>query len=128
MAPVIHLDTHVVAWLYDGGAAGLSDGAAEALAGAHDVHCSPMVRLELTYLHEIGRLSVPALEVCDALAGAIGLRFSDAPFFAVVREAERQTWTRDPFDRVIVAQAVLDSAPLLTKDETIHRAYDAAIW
>lgn len=128
MASLIHLDTHVVAWLYDGGAASLSDRAAEELAAAHEVHCSPMVRLELSYLHEIGRLSVPALEVCDALTGAIGLRFSDAPFFAVVREAERQTWTRDPFDRLIVAQAVFDGAPLLTRDETIHQAYDAAVW
>jgi PIN domain nuclease of toxin-antitoxin system len=118
----------VIAWLYADGAAALSRRAAAELDGAAEVHCSPMARLELQYLREIGRFRDAPVEVFDALAASIGLRVSDAPFFAVTREAERQTWTRDPFDRVIVAQARLEGALLLTKDATIQAAYDRAVW
>lgn len=128
MASLIHLDTHVVVWLYADGAAGLSERAAAELSDADEVQCSPMARLELQYLREIGRLRDSAVEIFDALMASIGLRLSDAPFFAVTREAERQTWTRDPFDRIIVAQAVLDGATLLTKDATIQAAYARAVW
>ena len=37
-------------------------------------------------------------------------------------------WTRDPFDRLITAQAALDDSPLLTKDDTIHTYYPEAVW
>ena len=128
MASLIHLDTHVLAWLYAEGAAGLSERAAAELAEAGEVECSPMARLELQHLREIGRLRASPVEIFDALTASVGLRLSDAPFFAVTREAERQTWTRDPFDRLIVAQAVLDGATLLTKDATIQAAYARAVW
>jgi PIN domain nuclease of toxin-antitoxin system len=39
-----------------------------------------------------------------------------------------QTWTRDPFDRIIVAQARLRGAPLLTKDRTIQTHHAEAFW
>ena len=54
---MIHLDTHVVVWLYTGEIERLSDAAVEALE-AEELIVSPMVQLELTFLHEIGRLSV----------------------------------------------------------------------
>jgi PIN domain nuclease of toxin-antitoxin system len=128
VAALIHLDTHAVAWLYADGAAALSRRAAAELDRAGEVLCSPMARVELQYLREIGRFRDSPAEVFDALAASIGLRICDAPFFAVTREAERQTWTRDPFDRVIVAQAILDGATLLTKDATIQAAYERAVW
>ena len=37
-------------------------------------------------------------------------------------------WTRDPFDRIITAQAELCGAKLLTKDRTIHNYYVNAAW
>jgi PIN domain nuclease of toxin-antitoxin system len=37
-------------------------------------------------------------------------------------------WTRDPFDRIIVAHADVVSAPLLTKDQAIRRNYRRAFW
>ncbi len=38
------------------------------------------------------------------------------------------TWTRDPFDRWIVATAKLHRSPLITKDEKIQHHYADAIW
>ena len=86
------------------------------------------MRLEAQNLFELGQLTRPAAEVFDALAAVIGLRMSDVPFFAVAREAEQQTWTRDPFDRLIVTQASLEGAGLVTKDAAMHAAYARAIW
>jgi PIN domain nuclease of toxin-antitoxin system len=128
MARMIYLDTHVVAWLYGIGPSSLSEPAVEAIETAEQLRCSPMVRLELQYLLEIGRTTVPAVEVLDALNAATGLVLCDAPFPAVVREAEGYAWTRDPFDRLIVAHAAVFEAPLVTKDELLHRHYPRAVW
>ena len=43
-------------------------------------------------------------------------------------ESVKETWTPDPFDRLIVAQARLLDASLITKDELIHKHYKKAIW
>jgi PIN domain nuclease of toxin-antitoxin system len=128
MAGLIYLDTHVVAWLYGLGASALSETAAAEIEDAAEVRVSPMVRLELQYLHETGRTTEPALPVLDALQTMIGLSVCDAPFPAVIREAERHGWTRDPFDRIIVAQAALAEAGLVTRDRELHRHYPASVW
>jgi PIN domain nuclease of toxin-antitoxin system len=87
-----------------------------------------MLVLELQLLHEIGRVSVPAQEVITGLVGRIGLRISEAPFGRVVAIAQSLSWTRDPFDRLIVAQAMAENAPLLTKDRLIRQRYKKALW
>jgi PIN domain nuclease of toxin-antitoxin system len=79
-------------------------------------------------LFEIGRVRAPAVHVFDELAATLGLRLCDAPLPAIVVEAERYTFTRDPFDRLIVAQAALHDAPLVTRDEGIRAAYPRARW
>ena len=40
----------------------------------------------------------------------------------------QQDWTRDTFDRLIVAQAKTRDASLLTKDRTILEHYPHAVW
>lgn len=95
---------------------------------ADELRISPMARLELQYLYEVQRIGVSAAPIIDELASLIGLRICDAPFAGVVKLAERQDWTRDPFDRLIVAQASLREAPLITKDEAIRGHYNAAVW
>lgn len=39
-----------------------------------------------------------------------------------IAEAMRISWTRDPFDRIITATAMIHQAPLLIKDEMIKQA------
>jgi PIN domain nuclease of toxin-antitoxin system len=126
---VTYLDTHVVFWLYAGGSgAPLTDRARAAIVDSADLRISPMVRLELQYLHELGRTGAPAAAIVDELAAVLGLRVCETPFPAVVAAAARWNWTRDPFDRLIVAQASLNGAPLVTKDRRIHERYAEAIW
>ena len=128
MAPLIYLDTHVVAWLYAQGGSAVPQRAARLIEESGDIRISPMVRLELRYLFETGRVGEPPLPVLDLLGSALGLTVCTAPFPAVAREAETQDWTRDPFDRLIVAQASLFDARLVTKDATVHEHYRHAVW
>jgi len=124
---VIYLDTHVAAWIY----AGLLERIpqrARALMNESDLLISPMVALELQYLFETGRVTEPAEAVLKALRREVGLMLCEAPFAKVVAEALLHPWTRDPFDRVIVAQAAQAGAVLITKDHSIHQRYHQALW
>lgn len=124
---MIYLDTHVVVWLY-AGRIDLIPGAARALINGNDLLISPLVGLELQYLYESGKTLEPAGPVLGALAREVGLRRCDLPFADVVDAALQEAWTREPFDRVVVAQARLRGAPLLTKDREIQGHYDEALW
>ena len=46
----------------------------------------------------------------------------------IVRAAQAVSWTSDPFDRLIVGDAVASSARLLTKDERIRAQCELATW
>lgn len=127
MAPLIYLDTHVAAWLY-GGRTDLLPQGVQALLEEHDLLISPAVLLELQYLYEIRRTAAPGQEVVDTLQRDLGLTICDLPFREVARVALTQSWTRDPFDRLIVSQAILRGLPLLTKDRPIHENFSEALW
>ncbi len=124
---VIQLDTHVVVWLYAGDVNRLSPTAVK-LIELHDLQFAPMVELEIQYLFEIKRTTLPAHDVMRDLRRRIGLRPVDVPFADVVMEAVQMNWTRDPFDRLIAATAVATDTPLLTADETILKNLDLATW
>jgi PIN domain nuclease of toxin-antitoxin system len=124
----IYLDTHVVVWLAEGLVEKLSPAASAAIESS-EVEISPMVLVELQYLFEIKRIVKAPLALIDQLQTMIGLRISEHPFAAVARSALFETWTRDPFDRMIVAQARSDGyLGLITSDEKIQGNYSKAIW
>jgi PIN domain nuclease of toxin-antitoxin system len=79
-------------------------------------------------LHEIGRIKHSASAVVDTLATDLGLRVCDLPFRTVVEYALKENWGRDPFDRLIVANAKAAEAPLITKDARIRRHYSRVVW
>ena len=122
-----YLDTHVVAWLYAGMVQRFPERAQEALEN-EDLAVSPMVVVELEYLFEIDRMTAPATEILEHLGELIALRVCDASFHRVMLESLGQSWTRDPFDRVIVGHARSQGAALLTKDNTIRASYPPAFW
>lgn len=106
----------------------MSPAALTSLRESDDIRISPMVRLELQSLFEIGRVTAPAAKVVDELRTTLGLTVCDASFAAVAHLAEDPTWTRDPFDRLIVAHAALHEAPLVTKDGALHQRYSGCVW
>jgi len=127
MDRVIRLDTHVVAWLYAGLVEQLSYTAGELIERC-DLIVAPVVELELTFLHEIGRLSVSGSEILGDLAPRLGVKMSQTPWDAVVRSAADLAWTRDPFDRLIVGEAMAAGSRLLTRDTRLREKIDLAVW
>lgn len=126
---MIHLDTHVVVWLYYGRVELLSPTAQALLReGAPRPVISPMVRLELAFLHEMGRLPDPAPRVLEALRGDIDLGPAESAFERVAAIAAGLSWTRDPFDRMIAAHALADDVWLLTRDRAMRDHCRVARW
>ncbi len=122
-----YLDTHIVVWLYAGLVKKLSE-RVRAHIEAHDLSISPSVKLELQYLHEIGRLKVKPDLIVKSLNNSIGLKVVSIDSAKVVDKAVTLNWTRDVFDRIITAEAKSQDAFLLTKDENILTHYKKAIW
>ncbi len=125
---MIYLDTHVVLWLYALRGVGLSRRACQLIEESVTVLISPMVLLELVYFYEIDRLKVESDQIYRYLQQKIRLKVCTKPFFDVIQLASKQSWTRDPFDRIITAQAAIDHKTLVTKDITIRQHYSKAIW
>lgn len=127
MTPLFHLDTHILAWLFADTDRAWPPRVRELLDGAI-LRYSPMAELELGYLHEIGRVRVPPARLLSTLEPVFALKPADEAFVDIARIALTLTWTRDPFDRLIVAQAIAAGAGLITCDKTIRENFAGAIW
>jgi PIN domain nuclease of toxin-antitoxin system len=121
------LDTHAVVWIVGGLSEKLGT-EARALIDHARLLISPAVRLELQFLYEVGRVSAPADEAVRVLEHALDVRIADEPFDRVVSVALSESWTRDPFDRLIVAHARLLGATLVTRDRRMAAAYADTRW
>jgi len=121
------LDTHAVVWLYAGELKRFPAVSKRRLSKG-ELLISPAVLLEIQLLFEIGRLKVQGSEMIDDLEKRISLRVCAQAFLAVASQALENSWTRDPFDRLIVAQSQLKRATLITKDTTIHSHFRLAMW
>jgi len=73
-------------------------------------------------------VSVPAQTIVDELAPSLELAFTDPPSALVCEVATELGWTRDPFDRLISAQAIATRTTLVTKDRTIRQHVSLAWW
>jgi len=90
---------------------------------------SPMVILELQYMFEIGRSLRTARDVQQKLNSDLGVSVCDISFQAIIHAALDEHWTRDPFDRVIVANAKVNNfSYLITADRLIQQNYPRASW
>lgn len=121
------LDTHVVVWLYAGQVERFPKKARQRLE-QDALTISPIVLLEIEYLYELRRLSAGPALIAKELEKILGLTIAQDGFESVVLGAIGHRWTRDPFDRIIVGQAQINTAPLITKDRSIHSHYKAASW
>ncbi|MDO8414417.1 MAG: PIN domain-containing protein [Gallionellaceae bacterium] len=124
---LVHLDTHIICWLYEGRTELLTPPALRAIESGL-LQISPVVQIELTYLHEIGRISRDGSYVLDALDKDIGLSVADVSLAQVIKIASTLSWARDPFDRMIVAHAMIANAALVSKDRLIRKHCDRAVW
>lgn len=123
---MIHLDTHVALWTHARRAHQISV-TARRLIERGPSQVSPMVVLEMEILHEQGRLRPTPDAVLVDLGERLGLTVSEAPLQAIVLAARRFGWTRDPFDRLIVANAIAEGVRLVTADKTILLNFKDAV-
>ena len=124
---MIYLDTHIVVWLYAGLMQAFNQ-SIKTMLNEHEIWISPIVRLELQYLHEIGRVTQPSQVIVADLADRIGLQVCGKEFNAIISRAFQVTWTGDPFDRVIVANAALNDNILISKDRNMQENYHHTRW
>lgn len=122
-----HLDTHVVVWLFSH-KHGRIPASVRRRIDRERPAVSPIVEVELGFLYEVGTMRSSPSEVLDDLRASLELVVSDAPFAAVARAAVDLIWTREPFDRLIAAQSLVDRVTLITADETILANVPSAVW
>lgn len=118
------LDTHVVlSWMGHGRE--LGELARRELEDATSVvYVSAVVAWEIALKRGIGKLHAP-VDIVERLltAGGVSLPISIEHASAV----EQLPWHhRDPFDRLLIAQATIEGATLVTGDEAL-RQYDVPI-
>lgn len=118
----VMLDTHIAVALFQGKTGGLSRAALRAI-DQEPLSYSPAVLLELELLHEIGRLRLGATAIACHLAESLDIHCAGERFVEVAKMALPLAFTRDPFDRLIVAHAELVGADLITLDDVIREHY-----
>lgn len=79
-------------------------------------------------LHELGRIRAPVTDVWEILSEDHGILEASGDLREVTRQARLLGWTRDPFDRLIVAHALASNSVLLTADELIRQNCRVARW
>jgi PIN domain nuclease of toxin-antitoxin system len=124
---LIHLDTHVVIWIA-GKQTNRVSPAVRRLLERETLQISPMVAMELETLFEARKLKPEPEQVLNILEREHALSRSEARFDAIIEAARSFAWTRDPFDRLIVANAITDGVRLITADETILANFKDAVW
>ncbi len=129
MGLVSYLDTNIVIYLHSGNTRRLTHKAKEQIESS-DLLVSAMVLLELEMLYEKGTILFATSQILSDLSQQIGLSVCRLPFASVVKAATEQVkWTREPGDRLIVANAIANNkSPIVTSDRHIRANYDNAIW
>lgn len=122
-----YLDTHCAMWAYNADWARFSREGLDRIEG-DELRVSPIVLLELELLFEIKRLSVRPIELLERLAQDLGTKCCDRPFEDVALAATWMKFTRDPFDRMLCAQALAGGGELLTKDAYLLKHFPKAVW
>jgi PIN domain nuclease of toxin-antitoxin system len=125
---ITYFDTNALLWLSEGSLAGLSPKIDRLLEQA-DLLFSSMVLLELEFLYEIKRSKRPARDVQSKVENELGVRLCELPFSVIAGAALDEKWTRDPFDRLIVANAKANGfAWLISADEKMREHYPRTVW
>jgi PIN domain nuclease of toxin-antitoxin system len=116
------LDTHILIWWDEG--ARLTDRAMDAIRSADQVYVSAVTGWEIAIKASLGRL-----KTTRSVAGAVTESgFEELPVRLHHAQAIRDLpWHhRDPFDRMLVAQAREEGLTLVTRDEALG-LYDVRV-
>jgi PIN domain nuclease of toxin-antitoxin system len=110
---VILLDTNALIWLEQGHAR-----SRVLLDLERQLYVSPATLLELQFLIEVGRIRLRG-GTLERLANDDRWLVDDPPAAAWFNQAHDLSWTRDPFDRLLVAHASLRGWRFATADTAL---------
>jgi PIN domain nuclease of toxin-antitoxin system len=124
------LDTHVALW-WVAGSDELSARAIEMLSNPANVNLFSVASAwEIATKCEIGRLKIPVspAELLDRLTDELDLTILPIEISDALKSATLPWHHRDPFDRLLIAQALLQDVPILTSDKRIAKYSVPVLW
>lgn len=120
------LDTHAALWLMASDVR-LSDRAAGHLIDdSNDVLLSAAVLWEVGVKRALGKLDTPG-DIAEVLLGA-GARALPISLAHAAEVEHLPAHHRDPFDRLLVAQARLEKAAIVSRDKDLQRYDIDVVW
>jgi len=128
----ILLDTHTLLWYALNNPQLSKTAESSILDPANEVHVSPATYWELAIKISIGKITVqkPFTDFLDACENRYGFeRLPITPAHtARVATLPFPTKHRDPFDRLLVAQAIVEQMPIVSGDVAIDAYPVTRIW
>lgn len=118
------LDTHIVIWLLDADPK-LSEQAKSEISAASRVFVSTASFWELAIKIGLGRIETDLRVIADAVVDS-GMGILPVGIEHAIAVRDLPTIHRDPFDRMLIAQARQERLRLLTADKTLA-AYGEAV-
>ena len=123
------LDTHAFLWFMAGDTR-LSPKARKVMSDANtELFLSAASVWEMAIKAALGRLVLP-VSVGDYIAGKVrnGLHIMPIEWMHAAAVQDMPTHHRDPFDRLIVAQAIAENLPLVSSDRLLKKYGLTLIW
>ena len=111
------LDTHTLLWWLDGGKALTSEARSAIANPENEIFVSVASAWEIVLKKSIGKLRAP-----ENLEEELQVHeFTKLPIlFSHISELEKLPWIhKDPFDRILLAQSVVESLSIVTRDPHI---------
>ena len=126
---IVLLDTHTLLWMLRDDPR-LSRDAAAALDAADEVLVSAASAYEVSWKHRLGKLPEVAALV-DAFEREIAAAYCTllpiTPAHAIAA-GKLDPFHRDPFDRMLVAQALVERVPIISNEKTFDRFGVERVW
>ena len=123
------LDTHILLW-WLAGLRAIPAHIRGAIETAAETHVSAVSGYEITLKHAAGKLPGVGFLARDVSAAIRGAGFLELPIGCAHAEAAGRLprHHRDPFDRILVAQALLEGLTLVSADATLDAFGIARLW
>jgi PIN domain nuclease of toxin-antitoxin system len=109
------LDSHVILWILSG--ENLSEPLKDTLGLADNLYCSAASVWELTIKANLGKLELPKGWLGSVTSS--GIQLMDVTSDHALSISTVDILHGDPFDRLLVAQAMTEQLGLLTADQTL---------
>ncbi|MDR0351001.1 MAG: type II toxin-antitoxin system VapC family toxin [Coriobacteriales bacterium] len=116
------VDTHTFYWMVDH-AENLGEGARSVLEDAsNELYLSAATLWEIATKHRIGKFPAGALLIGNLhrLVDKLGLKELPISFEHAITSGSLEWEHRDPFDRMLAAQCVIEDLRLVTRDEVFE--------